>query len=211
MARLPVAGRVKTRLIGPFSAHMAAEIHLAMMQCVLARAARELALAFDCHFTLALDGPVSASDAWIPPQWHVADQGKGDLGARIDHVWSALDSGPAMFLGVDSPDLPTGHLWAAARTAQSSAAVGAVADGGYWTLAAPTLYPPLITAIDWGTANVYHQTVDRARQAQIPLVTLPAWHDVDDARDLEALQRRLHGTQDPALRSLAERIQAASR
>ena len=120
------------------------------------------------------------------------DQGRGDLGRRIDHVWRAIGGGPALFLGADSPDVPgTALAGVPVALARAEAAVGRVPDGGYWALAGRRLYPDLLAGIDWGTPRVYHQTLEAGRRGGLKLVDLAPWFDVDNIGDLQALRRRL--------------------
>lgn len=211
MAKRPIPGRVKTRLTPTFSPQQAAQAHAAMLECVLARLATHLP---GQHF-LALDSQTvppnqphdPALDYELPQAFHIIDQGTGDLGDRITHVWQALNQGPAVFFGVDSPDLPTQTLttlWDA--LAPADAVIGPVDDGGYWCLAAQQLPPPLLASIDWGTPAVYHQTHQAARDAGLTLTDLDPWHDVDDPADLLALQYRIKPTHEPALTRLRQRL-----
>ena len=211
MAKRPVPGRVKTRLTPSLSPHQAARAHAAMLDCVLARLASHLPgrhyLALDGH-TAPTDPPDAPALAYdLPPAFRVIDQGTGDLGDRITHVWKSINQGPAVFFGVDSPDIPTetlGSLWG--HLASADALIGPVSDGGYYCLAARQLPPPLLTNIDWGTPAVYHQTHQAAQDAGLDLRDLAPWHDVDEPADLLALQERLQHTRDPALLRLNQRL-----
>jgi glycosyltransferase A (GT-A) superfamily protein (DUF2064 family) len=144
--------------------------------------------------------------------WSIADQGTGDLGQRLAYVWDRLAAGgPVVFLGIDSPDVPSEAIEAIpAALAGHDAAVGAVEDGGYWTLAARAHAPALITGIDWGSERVYAQTRQAATQAGLTVTALPAWYDVDTVDDLHRLQQRLETTNEPALARLRERLKAAA-
>ena len=212
MAKRPVPGRVKTRLIGELSDHHAACVHAAMLDCVLKR----LSEVFPGHLVLALDGgtddPLTHPDPdlaiQLPDDTKLIDQDQGNLGDRLGHVWRTIGGGPAVFFGVDSPDVPMDALKGIAHNLTlADAACGPVEDGGYWCLAARQHAPNLLAGIDWGTPAVYHQTRDAAEQAGLTLQELPAWHDVDDASDLTSLRDRLRDTREPALIRLAQRLQ----
>jgi rSAM/selenodomain-associated transferase 1 len=199
MAKPAVPGRVKTRLIGDLTPGQAATVHQAMLDCVMARVQRHFHAAGDFALVLAAAGAMPTP----PDPWRLLDQGDGNLGDRMAHVWRSLGGGPVIFLGVDSPDVPAEHFDAlAASLSAGDASVGAVDDGGYWTLAARRFALELLTGIDWGTADVYDQTQRRAADAGLRLTTLPPWHDVDDFADLVALRRRLVSATDPALLQL---------
>ena len=212
MAKRPVPGQVKTRLIGDFSAYQAAVIHADLLHCTLQRLAaipyEQLFLALDSQNedSLTQDDPALSLD--IPDNTIVIDQGSGTLGDRLDYVWQKIGLGPVVFFGVDCPDLPTTHLVSIPTALRSAgAACGPVEDGGYWCLAAQRYAPELLADIDWGTSAVYHQTRDAAQKAGLTFQELPTWQDVDNTKDLQQLRQRLQSATEPALTRLAQRLE----
>lgn len=203
MAKAPTPGRVKTRLIGPLTAQQAADIHHAMMECVISRLAKAFGARPDTQLLLAIDDPTATPDAApsAPPPWtrHALDtgwriipQGKGDLGDRLLSVHHSLGGGPVFFFGVDSPDVPM-HALRRLPTllARADLVLGPVDDGGYWTIGLRRPEPRLFVGVDWGTAAVYHQTMQRAARCGLHAVDAHKWTDVDEPDDLHNLQARL--------------------
>jgi rSAM/selenodomain-associated transferase 1 len=215
MAKLPEAGKVKTRLsaTGAYSPQAAAELSEAMLRCIALR----LVAASGC---LVLAVSPSGCGARLAARLglgsaRVTDQGGGDLGQRLDRVWRAVGPRrPVAFFGTDSPDVPDSALGEIpAALTGCDVAVGPTGDGGYWTLAAREHQPAVLSGIDWGRATVYDQTRRRAVEAGLVVRALPMWHDVDRPPDLEALRRRLRqqaegGDLPAALAQLAERLEA---
>jgi len=218
MAKRPEPGRVKTRLIeGGLDPRTAADIAAAMLNCTVRRWLPRGTV----WLAVTPDGSGEALRTSLRlPGVPVIDQGPGDLGQRMARVWREVaPDGPVAFLGIDSPDVPLGHMSAVASALrQADAALGPTGDGGYWALAARTHLPALVERIDWGRPIVYDQTRRRAREAGLRLVELPSWHDVDDMADLAALRARLSRSKaaagapsddDPApLLELARRLDA---
>jgi len=219
MAKRPIPGRVKTRLTPDFSAFQAACIHAAMLDCVLHRLVKLLPgqhlLALDSDPDPSTYTPAAPLDFQIPPGFQVMDQGRGNLGDRLNHVWHTIydgagpgpGGGQTAFFGVDSPDIPAQalkKLWPTLDQAQ--AVIGPVDDGGYWCLAAKRPSPQLLKGIDWGTQAVYHQTHTAAQNAGLKLIDLTPWHDVDTPTDLHALQNRLAHAEEPTLARLRQRL-----
>ncbi len=209
MAKPVVAGRVKTRLIGKLRPHAAARVHAAMLECVLERAGLHVANGRRLNYFLALDHSILPSRGaaaeqrtgiHVPTGWRVIDQGAGDLGQRLRHVWRAVGGHTVVFFGGDSPDVPAEVLGSILPALErTDVALGPVDDGGYWTLAAREFEPRLLTGIDWGTPSVYHQTLVAAREAGLSMGGLARWYDVDQPADLTALRQRIDRTPDPAL------------
>jgi len=211
MAKRPIPGLVKTRLTSKLSPIQAARVHAAMLECVLGRVQAHLPgrwiLALEDASDTDLQHSNPGLNVQIPPGWEVIDQGQGDLGDRLDHVWRTIGQGQAVFFGVDSPDTPSDSLkaiWPALMHAD--AALGPVEDGGYWCLAARQYAPALLRNIDWGTSKVYHQTIQAAKAVGLTFQNLPAWHDVDSPSDLNALMHRLRDGHEPKLTGLLQRL-----
>jgi hypothetical protein len=216
MAKYPRAGEVKTRLVegGLCRPGGAAGLAWAFLECTIRRLAARgpvvLAASPDGAGPDLLRRLALARDADV----RLADQGPGDLGHRLDHVWRTVaPDGPIAFFGVDSPDVPESALDAIpAALAGAELAIGPAQDGGYWTLAARRYLPRVLRRIDWGGPSVYDQTCQRAEEARLTRAELPRWHDVDRPEDLRALRRRLMTLTRPAgererpLMRLAERI-----
>lgn len=213
MAKAAVPGEVKTRLAKHLSPNGACAVHVAMMQCVLARMIRHFPPASGFSHALAVPGgPSTELGIQTPEGWGIIDQGSGDLGDRLAHVWQHLGGGRVAFFGVDSPDLPTGQMGeikTGFADANVDAMVGPTFDGGYWTLAAKCFDRRLLTGIDWGTSSVYDQTIEAGQNAQLRMGTLGQWHDVDEIEDLRSLSSRLAEQSEPALVELHERIASA--
>ena len=192
MAKDPAQGQAKSRLVaGGWTPAEAAAVAEVMLRCVaqrLRQAASRLVLAV----TPDGAGPGLADRLGLDG-CDVVDQGPGDLGSRLDRVWrEAGTDGPVAFFGGDSPDVPSPLLSAIPATlASCDVAVGPTGDGGYWTLAATAHNPALLSGIDWGSHQVYDQTRLQAAGAGLVVGTLPLWHDVDHAGDVDALRERL--------------------
>ncbi len=158
---------------------------------------------------------------WLPgPFRHLRQEGE-NLGARMsaaleralggDTVSSGVRAqaggggeergGGAVLMGTDFPDLPIEIPLAAFRALEGEAGgdalsppravLGPAADGGYFLIGLSRPAPALFENVPWGTSRVLDITLRRLREMSIEAVLLDAWEDVDDARGLAALRRRL--------------------
>ena len=183
-ARLPVLGQVKTRLTPRFTPEEALALHRALLIDSLALVSHcaELAVAA-CRLYLSeegpLDGEMIARLGSISPRI----QSGADLGERLLHAFQeCLAEGvrEIVVLGSDSPHLPAGYVARAfEELGKAEVVVGPARDGGYYLLGASRLHTALLTEMPWGTAQLYRETVRRARKEGIPIASLPAWYDVD--------------------------------
>jgi len=102
IAKEPVAGRVKTRLVPPCTPEQAAALAEAALadtlHAVLAVPARRRVLVLDGE-----PGP------WLPPGFDVMPQCGGGLDERLAGAFAAI-SGPALLVGMDTPQLTPGLL-----------------------------------------------------------------------------------------------------
>jgi hypothetical protein len=65
--------------------------------------------------------------------------------------------------------------------------LGPSTDGGYYLIGMKRPHPGLFEDIRWSTDQVLSQTLARAADLGLPVVSLPAWYDVDDAETLQTL------------------------
>ena len=123
MAKEPVPGRVKTRLVPPCTPRQAA----ALAEAALADTLHAVLAAPACRRVLVLDGEPGP---WLPPGFDVVPQCDGGLDERLAAAFAAVP-GPALLIGMDTPQLTPALLavdWEAA-----DAWFGPAADRGFWT------------------------------------------------------------------------------
>lgn len=202
MAKAPVAGRAKTRLVPPLTPAEAADL-----------SGRFLA---DVTANVAAAGRIAAIDGWIAyAPADSADRFDGLLAPGTGRVladgaiavpdgiagfgrclWHAAVSllaegyGAVCLLNSDSPSLPTRWLVDAATrliTDRADTVLGPAEDGGYYLLGLRKAESALFAGIAWSTDAVADQTRAGAARAGLGMAELPLWYDVDDAAALRRL------------------------
>jgi rSAM/selenodomain-associated transferase 1 len=187
-ARQPVAGRVKTRLSPPLSAHDAAELY----RCMLADTLDRVTLLRQVDVILFFD-PSDGAEAFFREAWpgltSFPQEGDG-LGERLENAFGrvfGLGFTVAAAMGTDSPDLPLAYLEDAFRTLEESAAdviFGPTTDGGYYLVAMGMPCPELFRAIPWSTGRVLEESLARAAATAQAVTLLPVWEDMDTIAEL---------------------------
>ena len=184
LAKAPVAGLAKTRLIPAIGAHAAA-----VLQERLTAHTVETAVA-------ASVGPVTL---WCTPDAsHItfrelaarfpitlAQQPDGDLGVRM---LAGLSAG-GLVIGSDCAAFTPGHLRAAAAALDEADAVLIPAeDGGYVLIGMREPRPELFSDMTWGAPTVLAETRKRIAALNLKAIELPALWDVDTEADLARLE-----------------------
>lgn len=187
LARAPIPGQAKTRLIPALGAAGAAALQGWLLQRTVA-----MALAADV-------GPVSlwcAGDPQHPDFVHCRDVGsvalrqqpEGDLGARMLAALREAPTATTLVVGTDCPALTAAHLRdAAGQLADHDVVVVPAEDGGYVLIGTTPPQPELFAGVDWGTARVMAQTRERLRAAGLRWCELATLWDVDRPGDLARL------------------------
>jgi rSAM/selenodomain-associated transferase 1 len=188
LAKAPLPGLAKTRLIPALGAEGAAALQVKLIE-------RAVTMAHQ-----AAIGPVTlwaVPDAAHPlfaalrQRFNVALtlQPDGDLGARM-HAGVVGANGPALVIGTDCPALTADHLRKAADALRSHDAVVVPAeDGGYVLIGLRKPEAALFTGMAWGSAAVMAKTRRRLRSLGLSCCELDTLWDVDTPEDLARLRR----------------------
>lgn len=203
MAKQSVPGRTKTRLIPHTGPDTAAALNTAFLQDVTANlsAASQLA-SIDPYLAFAPLGSEAYFRSILPRcAGHAAvgliETVKPNFGACLFHaIETLLGSGyaSACVLNSDSPTLPPAYLVTAATVLAADGdrvVIGPSIDGGYYLLGVKRAHHRLFEDIAWSTEHVFAQSVERARELDLPVVVLPTWYDVDELPMLQLLAAEL--------------------
>ncbi|HEY7489346.1 MAG TPA: DUF2064 domain-containing protein [Streptosporangiaceae bacterium] len=203
IAKEPVPGRVKTRLTPPYSPAQAARLAAAALsdtlQAVLRCPARRR--------VLVLDG---RPGRWLPPGIEVVPQSGGGLDERLAAAF-ALSSGPAVLVGMDTPQLDPGLLAPALGPGawrDHDAWLGPAMDGGFWALGLVRPDPALIRGVPMSTPWTGAAQRERLISAGLTVGDLPVLRDADTAADAHLVAAAAPGSRFAA--ALAELSAAPS-
>ncbi len=187
LARAPVAGQVKTRLIPRLGAHGAARLQSALMRRALQRACSLQGAEAALWVAGPIDHPfIDACRREFAIEVHA--QPNGDLGARM---LAAITAGAALgaatvVIGTDCPAQTTGDLVAArAALADHKLVLQPAQDGGYVLIGMHEPQPSLFCGIAWGTGQVLEATRALARSSFLSTAELRTLPDLDHPEDLE--------------------------
>jgi len=227
VAKSPVPGRVKTRLMPlctPTEAARLAEAALAdTLQAVAA-----------CNVTrrlVALDGEPGE---WLPPGFEVFAQYDGTFAERLDHAWSTA-GGPGLQIGMDTPQVTaelldeclaltinsgsepgSGPQAGSGREAGSvpgagsgpSATLGLAEDGGWWALGLTDVRGGMFDHVPMSAPNTGREQWRRLELLGLQVTALPQLIDVDHVDDAVAVAQTIPSSR---FGRLVDQLQLAQR
>lgn len=180
IAKQPVPGRVKTRLVPPYTHEQAASLAAAALSDTL----HTVAMVPARRRVLVLDGEPGP---WLPPGFDIVPQCDGPLDERLAAAFAGA-GGPALLVGMDTPQLAPGLLtvnWDGA-----DAVFGPAADGGFWALGLRVPDPALLRGVPMSTSATGAVQRARLHAAGLRVAELPQLRDVDTAADVLAVARQ---------------------
>lgn len=187
LAKAPIAGLAKTRLVPAIGRQGAARLQRRLTR-------QALQTAHDASL-----GPVTL---WCAPDArhrffralqrttgvNCLVQPSGDLGERMHTAFRVhCEQGPLLLIGTDCPVLRPDHLRQAAMALVDGfdVVLQPAEDGGYVLVGLRRPQPALFRGMTWSTDQVMAQTRERARAAGLRVSELDTLWDVDLPGDLE--------------------------
>ena len=221
MAKAPLAGQVKTRLLPALTAQEAAELSRSLLVDQLNHL-QELD-ATDFYLAFAPDEARVLMTELAPPCFCVLPQQEGDLGVRMEAIFAKLfqmGHKNIVLVGGDLPPVPLRCIVEAYAFLESSnqrVVLGPSRDGGYYLVGCNRPTPEIFQGMSWSHSQVLAQTRDKLVRLKIDYHLLPAWFDIDIADDLRylesvldaVLEKRMPNTL-PLLRRLDRKQNAAN-
>ncbi|MFI5809129.1 DUF2064 domain-containing protein [Streptomyces sp. NPDC051561] len=175
IAKEPLPGRVKTRLTPPYSPSEAARLAEAALVDTL-----EAVRATPAHRrVLVLDG---TPGPWLPSGFEVWQQYAGGLDDRLADAFARC-GGPALLIGMDTPQVNPELLSRATDFEAADAWFGPADDGGFWALGLAAPDPELLRGVPMSVAHTGAVQRRRLLEAGLRVRDLPVLRDVDTAAD----------------------------
>jgi hypothetical protein len=180
IAKQPVPGRVKMRLVPPCTHEQAASLAEAALADTLQTVLKVPA----ARRILVLDGKPGP---WLPPGFDILPQCGGPLDERLAGAFAAVH-GPTLLIGMDTPQVTPDLLAVDWRAAD--AVFGPAADGGFWALGLRVPDPALLRGVPMSTPNTGSVQRERLIAAGLRVADLPQLRDVDTAADAVSVARQ---------------------
>jgi glycosyltransferase A (GT-A) superfamily protein (DUF2064 family) len=183
VAKRPLPGRVKTRLIPVFGPDGAAALAAAAL-------ADTFEAARGCRadrVVVSFDGD---PDGVVPTDFEVVPQVAGDLPARLAGAWADAGGG-GLQIGMDTPQLTAADLdegFARLASPGTDAVLGPAADGGWWAIGLHRAVD-VFAGIATSRPDTGARQLERLRHLGLTTALLPTVRDVDRPADALAVAR----------------------
>ncbi len=191
LAKAPIPGEVKTRLLSSMEAQMAAALHKKLVLLSLRTAVEARVGPVELWCWPSTQHPFFLQCAETFPVTLYEQTGE-DLGKRMALALNkALTRAPlALLIGTDSPSLHAEDLKEAKDFLEKGvpAVITPAEDGGYVLIGLRQYDPVLFEGIPWGTESVLKETRARLHQLGWDWKELPMRWDVDRPEDVERLK-----------------------
>ncbi len=189
-AKAPLAGYCKTRLIPELGGQGAAQLQEELIDNCLSRL---------CH------EPLCPTELWCSPDTQhpffgtmsrkfpvsLYPQKGADLGEKMFHAMSFIDSTYTIIVGTDCPEISIKYIETSLilLSKNRNAVIGPAEDGGYVLLGLRCIVEDLFQNILWGTEHVFSQTTHKLDASKYNWQALDTLWDLDDIQDMARYQR----------------------
>ncbi|MEB3278800.1 MAG: TIGR04282 family arsenosugar biosynthesis glycosyltransferase [Lyngbya sp.] len=187
--RYPEPGKTKTRLIPALGTEGAAEFHRQMTEKTV-----KLVREFAAFYPVSTEICYTGGNGELMRDWLGADlrynlQGSGDLGDRLRESFQGafeLGKTAVMAIGTDCPDLSLEILFQAfEKLKKGDIVLGPADDGGYYLIGLSRFIPEVFIGINWGSSEVFQQTITVCERLNLAVELLPQLADIDRPEDLK--------------------------
>lgn len=202
MAKVPIAGTVKTRLQPFLSAEQCGELAKCFLRDTVSKA-KSLSNKLIIAYTSVEKRGVLLT---ILPNEQIFIEQKGvNLGDKMFHAFEfafSQNSDAVVMIGTDSPTFPARFITQAFEMlSKTDAVLGETADGGFYLIGLRKLKKEIFELVEWSSPKTFEQTALNIENLNLKLSLLPNWYDVDTPDDLKRLKKDLSKNPSVALKT----------
>lgn len=197
MTKVPVAGKVKTRLQPFLNSDECAVLSKAFLRDAVGKAksvCENLILAYTPREEIEVLKNI------LPANSNFIEQTGDDLGAKMCNAFASAfenQNGAVVMIGTDSPTFPAGYLEQAFEylAMETDVVLGKTEDGGFYLIGLRKPEKEIFENVRWSSPETFEQVFGNIKKSNLHLREVPSWYDVDEQADFEKLQMEiLHNT-----------------
>lgn len=190
MAKVPIAGNVKTRLQPYLTPERSADFAACLLSDTIAKVEslrNQLIIAY------SPGNEREYFDRFALSKTFFVEQKGSDLGEKMFNAFEFafsrnIDS--AVMIGTDSPTFPCKFIEDAFEDLEKfDAILGKTSDGGFYLIGLNRLKTEIFENVEWSSPKTFRQTKENVLGCGLKLKEMPEWFDVDEPSDLEKLRQ----------------------
>jgi rSAM/selenodomain-associated transferase 2/rSAM/selenodomain-associated transferase 1 len=128
-------------------------------------------------------GTLSLMQQWLGGERQYVEQREGDLGQRMARAFQENFQNKYRYIvlvGTDCPQMTAFHVKEAFNALKThDMVIGPSEDGGYYLIGLSQMVPELFVSMEWGTEQIFENTMERAKQLRLSVCVLAKLSDVD--------------------------------
>jgi uncharacterized protein len=208
MAKAPIPGTVKTRLVPRFTQDQAADLYRSLLLDQLEHLA-SLQIA-DLYVAFTPSDSKALIESMVPAGYQCFPQRGNDLGERMSEVFVELwrrGHLNSILIGSDLPPVPLDTLhevFAYLSSSDKRVVLGPSQDGGYYLVGINQPMPEIFSGMTWSHSRVLAETIGKLARLDIDFHMAREWFDVDRIEDIQ----QLRAARDPSTRAAMKRTLA---
>lgn len=187
-ARLPVEGKVKTRLAKEIGDKNSAILYRVCAEYLFNEVKRVKIHEVDLFLFYSDENETSEVKKWAGDHFYFYAQSGENLGIRMLNAFKQIfEKGydKVIIVGTDVPDIDSAlMLNAFIELDKHDFVIGPSKDGGYYLLGMKSLTTDLFNDIKWGTEKVFSSTLEKLNKKKSSYKLLPKLIDIDTKKDL---------------------------
>jgi uncharacterized protein len=186
MAKVPIAGTVKTRLQPFFTPNESAELATAFLRDTVNKAK---AVTKDVIIAYSPNDREYQLQKLLRNEVSMIPQIGGALGERIVSAFESVflqTFDCVLMIGTDSPSISTSLLITAFESLENyDSVIGETLDGGFYLVGLKRMMPAIFGRVEWSSPRTFSQTIENIGKLGLSVFELPILYDIDTPQDLE--------------------------
>lgn len=193
MAKVPLPGKVKTRLQPFLNSDECAALSKAFLLDAVSKAKAV------CDNVILAYTPREEAEILrniLPAEDNFIEQTGNDLGAKMLNAFEfafGQKTDSVVMIGTDSPTFPFDYIEQAFEFLElnSDAVLGKTEDGGFYLIGLRKIRKEIFENVAWSSPETFEQVFGNIKKLNLLLREVPSWYDVDEQADFEKLREEI--------------------
>lgn len=208
--KLPVAGKVKTRLAKKLGSDVAASFYKACTENLFSSLSEIQQNKADIYIFYHEENDLSEIKNWIGNGYSYYQQKGKNLGDKMYNAFNLIFSlgyEKVIIIGADIPDIDNTLLSKAFRELDGNQCViGPTNDGGYYLLGFRSKLIDVFSGVEWSSGLVLNTTIKKLEQHSVTFHLLDALIDIDTLEDLKKWVTQFKGDENHFIKSFLKLV-----